>query len=174
MSARAAAFAVVLLAVATPAFGAGRTVSIPSLTTATSLDAGAAGMAWRSGSQGARVAWRSGSALVAEALRFDGAGKFTRLPGPWCADAVSFWLTRIGKRPLPNRMAVSALAYGPHVADPQPGDLAVLRGAREWAGHVGVVVAAHGDAIEIISGNWSHRVARSIVSRRSVVAFVMT
>jgi hypothetical protein len=41
-------------------------------------------------------------------------------------------------------------------------------------GHVGVVVAARGDAIEIISGNWSHRVARSVVARRRVVAFVMT
>jgi uncharacterized protein (TIGR02594 family) len=174
MSSRAAAFAALLLAVATPALGAGRYVSIPSPTTAPSLGAGATGMAWLSGSRSAQVAWRSGAALVAEAMRFDGAGKFTRLPGPWCADAVSFWLRAIGKRPLPSRMAASALAYGPRVVDPQPGDLVVLRGERGWAGHVAVVVAARGEAIEIISGNWSHRVARSVVARRRVVAFVMT
>jgi uncharacterized protein (TIGR02594 family) len=120
------------------------------------------------------AAWRSGSALVDEAARFVGSGKFTALPGAWCADAVSFWLTRVGKPPLPSRMAGSALAYGPRVANPQPGDLAVIRTRRGAAGHVGIVVAVRGDAVDIVSGNWGGRVARATISRAQVTAFVRT
>ncbi len=121
----------------------------------------------------ARFAWRSGSDIVAEAELYVGAGKFTALPGAWCADAVSFWLKATGRAPLANRMAASALAYGPHVAEPQRGDLAVMRTRRGSAGHVGIVagVAADG-AVEIISGNWGHRVARAFVPRWQVTAFV--
>jgi len=116
---------------------------------------------------------RSGSDLVAEAARYVGSGKFTELPGAWCADAVSFWLKATGRPPLANRMAASALGYGPHVANPQPGDLVVMRTRRGYAGHVGIVAAVNADgSIEVVSGNWRHRVARSVISRRSVTAFV--
>ena len=125
--------------------------------------------------RGARGAlWRSGSALANEAARYIGSAKFTSLPGAWCADAVSFWLTRVGKPPLPNRMAGSALAYGPRVANPQPGDLVVIRTRRGPEGHVGIVVAVRGDAVDIVSGNWGGRVARATISRAQVTAFVGT
>ncbi len=111
--------------------------------------------------------------LVAEAARWIGAGKFTPLPGPWCADAVSFWLRAIGKPPLANRLAASALSYGPRVAAPRAGDLAVMRTRRGRAGHVGIVEGVEPDgSIVLISGNWANRVARSVVPRWLVVAFV--
>jgi len=121
---------------------------------------------------GARYAWRSGSDLVNEAARYVGSGKFTGLPGAWCADAVSAWLRGVGKPPLANRMAASALNYGPR-GNGSPGDLAVFMGRRGYAYHVGVVVAYLGSEVEIVSGNWSHRVARAVVSRRGLV-FVRT
>lgn len=130
---------------------------------------GAAGAVWRTGG----AAWRTGSDLAAEAARYVGAGKFTGLPGAWCADAVSVWLERTGRPPLANRLAASALAYGPHVAEPRPGDLVVMRTRRGPAGHVGIVEGVLPDgSVAIISGNWGRRVARGVISRRSVTAFV--
>ena len=104
--------------------------------------------------------------IIIEASRHIGAGNFTGMPGAWCAWAVSAWLRATGHKPLSSGMAVSALSYGPRVAHPKPGDLVVMRG------HVGVVVADLGPEILIISGNWSHRVARAFIPRRSVVAFI--
>lgn len=130
---------------------------------------------WRAGAAAiaAGAAWRSGADLVAEAARYVGSGKFTGLPGAWCADAVSFWLTRTGRAPLANRMAASALRYGPHVASPQAGDLVVMATRRGAAGHVGIVAGvAAGGSIEIISGNWGRRVARAVIPRGDVTAFV--
>ena len=125
--------------------------------------------AWQAGGALAR----SGSDLVAEATRYVGSGKFTQLPGAWCADALSFWLRAAGRPPLANRMAASALAYGPHVASPRPGDLVVMRTRRGAAGHVGVVARVNADgSVEIVSGNWGHRVARARIWRRQVTAFV--
>jgi hypothetical protein len=85
---------------------------------------------------------------------------------------VSAWLRGVGKPPLANRMAASALNYGPR-GNGSPGDLAVFMGRRGYAYHVGVVVAYLGSEVEIVSGNWSHRVARAVVSRRGLV-FVRT
>jgi hypothetical protein len=119
-----------------------------------------------------RAVWSAGSSVVAEiANRYVGAAKFTGLPGAWCADATSAWLRAAGKPPLASRMASAALSYGPRGSG-QPGDLAVFMG-RRGAYHVGVVVAALGNRVEIVSGNWGHRVGRAVVSRRGL-AFVRT
>jgi hypothetical protein len=118
------------------------------------------------------ASWRSGSDLVAEAARYVGEGKFTGLPGAWCADAVSFWLEATGRPPLPNRMAASALSYGPRGFG-APGELVVMRTRREYAGHVGIVERVLPDgSVEIISGNRGRRVARAIIPRGMVTAFV--
>ncbi|THD46979.1 MAG: hypothetical protein E7774_05560 [Bradyrhizobium sp.] len=114
-----------------------------------------------------------GGDVVAEASRWIGSGKFTGKPGPWCADAVSEWLQRSGHRPLDSRMASAALAYGPRLAGPQVGALAVLGGRYGWASHVGVVSGVEPDgSIRLISGNWGSRVAEAVVSRGAVAAFV--
>jgi uncharacterized protein (TIGR02594 family) len=125
------------------------------------------------GSRSASQSFGFGGDVVAEAARSIGSGKFTRLPGPWCADAVNVWLERSGHRPMEGRMASSALAYGPRLERPEVGALAVLGSRRGWAYHVGIVsgVEANG-AIHLISGNWGRRVAEAVVPRGAVVAFV--
>lgn len=131
--------------------------------------------AWREGAPAiaAGQAWGNGSRLVAEAARWVGSGKFTSLPGAWCADAVSVWLKATGRPPLANRLAASALAYGTRDPGGQRGDLVVMRTNRGPAGHVGVVEAVEPDgSIAMISGNVDGRVARTLISRASVTAFV--
>ena len=112
------------------------------------------------------------SDIAREAAQYVGSGKFTRLPGAWCADAVSAWLIATGHRPLSNRMAASALAYGPRSSG-NPGDLAVFVGRRGYAYHVGVVVASLGNSVEVVSGNWGHRVGRATLPRNSLI-FIRT
>ena len=115
--------------------------------------------------------WGFASSLPNVVERYVGSGKFTGLRGPWCADAVNAWLRMAGKRPLGGRMAGAALSYGPR-GNGTPGDLAVFMG-RRGAYHVGVVVASLGDRVEVVSGNWSHRVGRAILPRRGLV-FIRT
>lgn len=63
-------------------------------------------------------------------------------------------------------MAASALAYGPHIP-PRVGAIAVMRG------HVGFVAGIERDgSIDLVSGNWGHRVAAARVPRGEFVAFV--
>ena len=116
---------------------------------------------------------RAAESLVALAESHLGEGNFIGTIGPWCADFVSAILRAAGRKPLASRLAASALAYGPHEATAKPGDLVVMRTRRGPAGHVGIVVADRGEAsVEIVSGNWSHRVARSTIPRRAVTAFI--
>ncbi|MFZ1109873.1 MAG: CHAP domain-containing protein [Rhodomicrobium sp.] len=101
-----------------------------------------------------------------------GQGNFLGTVGPWCADFVSFVLRAAGRKPLANRLAASALAYGPREPTPTPGDLVVMRTRRGAYGHVGIVIAVDRATVEIVSGNWSHRVARARIARGEVTAFV--
>jgi hypothetical protein len=110
--------------------------------------------------------------VVSIAEKYLGSRKFTRFPGPWCADAVNVWLQLAGRPPLGGRMAASALAYGPVVPRAARGDLIVVKTRWGRYGHVGIVVADLGDEIVFISGNWSHRVVESRISRRSVAALI--
>jgi uncharacterized protein (TIGR02594 family) len=123
-----------------------------------------------SGDDGRAV--RGAANLVAIAESHLGQGNFIGLAGPWCADFVSAILRAAGRKPLANRMAASALVYGPHELAGNPGDLVVMRTSRGRYGHVGFVVADRGDTVEIVSGNWGHRVARGKIARRDVTAFV--
>jgi uncharacterized protein (TIGR02594 family) len=129
----------------------------------------------------ARLATRDGAtldgasappALIAEAARWLGSGNMTGRPGAWCAWAVSFWLERTGHRPLANGLAASALSYGPHLASPRVGALAVMSTRRGRAHHVGIVTGIFADAVEIISGNWGRRVARALVPLSAIDAFI--
>jgi len=127
---------------------------------------------WREGAPAiaASAAWRTGSSLVDEARRRLGSPKFTGLPGPWCADAVSAWLRGVGKPPLASRFAGAALSYGAP-GDGSPGNLAVFMG-RHGAYHVGVVIAERGSMVEVVAGNsvsWGHRVGVSWLPRNSLV-----
>lgn len=125
------------------------------------------GRAWRGARSVAGAAWGGGSAIIAEAMRFLGGGNPTGTgPHNWCADYASMVLRQSGHRPLASRMAYSALSYGPHVSNPQPGDLIVLHG------HVGFFAGWDRGQVVMVSGNWSKRVSRALISARSVIAFV--
>lgn len=137
------------------------------------VSASATGVAAGNSSQVASSQAATGGSVLAEASRWIGSRNMTGMAGPWCADAVSFWLRRSGHRPLANRMVASALAYGPRLSGPRVGALAVIRTWRGAAGHVGLVEGIEPDgSIRLISGNWGHRVAQSVVARRTVLAFV--
>jgi uncharacterized protein (TIGR02594 family) len=113
------------------------------------------------------------SAALVEAARWLGARNPVGTVGPWCADFVSFVLRRVGRPPLASRAAASALRYGPRLAGPRIGALAVMRTRRGPAGHVGFVEGIEPDgSIRLLSGNWGGRVALSVIARASVIAFV--
>ena len=112
---------------------------------------------------GGRAA-RVGSTIVAEAMRFIGAGNVTGSRGPWCGDFASLILQRTGHRPLAGRMAASALAYGPRTRNPKSGDLIVMRG------HVGFFAGWEHGRVLMVSGNWGRRVARATISPLAIAA----
>jgi len=121
---------------------------------------------------GAHAVARS-SGVLGEAQRWMGAGNMTGRPGPWCASFASFVLRKTGHRPLANDAASAALAYGRRLSAPQIGSLAVISTGYGYAGHVGFVSGVNPDgSIQLLSGNWGHRVSQASISRRQVVAFV--
>ncbi len=108
------------------------------------------------------------SPALAEAARWLGSGNMTGYAEAWCRDFVNFVLTRTGHALADtSHAAITALRLGPRVAEPRPGDLAVM------AHHVGFVEGIEPDgSVRLISGNCGHRVARSLAPRRTIVAFV--
>lgn len=110
--------------------------------------------------------------VIAEAMRYLGAANVTGSRGAWCADYASMVLSHTGHRPLANRMASSALAYGPRVGQPRPGDLVVLNTRRGFAQHVGFFAGWDHGRVVIVSGNWGHRVARAAIYQGAVAAFI--
>jgi uncharacterized protein (TIGR02594 family) len=113
-----------------------------------------------------------GSSVIADALRFVGAGNVTGMPGPWCADYASMILRRTGHKALAGRSVSAALAYGPRVRQPRPGDLVVINTRAGYAQHVGFFAGWSHGLMEMISGNWGHRVSVAPISPRSVAAFI--
>jgi hypothetical protein len=114
-----------------------------------------------------RRVWASESAnLLHVAQRYLGSRNFTGV-GRWCRAAINHWAALAGKR-LSNRSnrAVDALALGPHVSSPRPGDLAVMRH------HVTIFAGWSGDRLIGLGGNQSRRVKYSAFSRRGVLAFI--
>jgi hypothetical protein len=70
-------------------------------------------------------------------------------------------------------MAADGLRYGPRLAGPRVGALAILRTRRGAFGHIGFVEQIEPDgSIVLLSGNWGRRVARSLAPRSAVTAFV--
>lgn len=124
---------------------------------------------WREGAPAivAGAALSSGSAVLDEAGRWIGAHNPTGFAGPWCKAFTNFVLERLGFHPGPSLQAIDALRDGHRVADPAPGDLAVM------PHHVTFFVRwLDGDRFVGLGGNQGNAVAESIFSRRAVVAFV--
>lgn len=96
-------------------------------------------------------AWSASHPLVRIALADLGRGKFTPLPGPWCADALVAWGRRAGYRMPATRRAIDFARYG-RPTHPRPGAIVVSRH------HVGIVVAVARGRVTMVSGNWGGRV----------------
>lgn len=97
-------------------------------------------------------------------------GRFHEALGPrpraWCG----WWLRgQVAGDPGPQgNLARWWTHYGPHIAGPQPGAIAV------WPHHVGIVTAVLGDGqIMLKSGNDGHAVRERARSTRGVIAWVM-
>jgi uncharacterized protein (TIGR02594 family) len=119
------------------------------------------------------VAFSGGDhSVVAEAMRFVGDGNVTGTRGAWCADYASMILRRTGHHPLANRTVSAALAYGPRVRQPRPGDLVVINTRAGYAQHVGFFAGWDHGRVVMVSGNWRHRVAVAPISPGSVAAFI--
>ena len=105
--------------------------------------------------------------LLSVASRYLGAGKVTRMSGPWCRDFINLVASRAGYR-LANhsRRAIDALALGRHVSAPHPGDLVVMRH------HVTIFAGFGGRGVLGLGGNQGHRVKMSSYPARRVLAFV--
>ena len=112
------------------------------------------------------------SSVVADAMRFVGAGNVTGMRGPWCADYASMILRRTGHRPLAGRSVSAAFAYGPRVRQPKPGDLVVINTRAGYAQHVGFFAGWNHGQMVMVSGNWGHRVSVAPISPRAVAAFI--
>lgn len=112
------------------------------------------------------------SSVVADAMRFVGAGNVTGMRGPWCADYASMILRRTGHRPLAGRSVSAAFAYGPRVRQPKPGDLVVINTRAGYARHVGFFAGWDHGQMVMVSGNWGHRVSVAPISPSAVAAFI--
>ena len=66
----------------------------------------------------------------------------------------------------------AALAYGPRVRQPKPGDLVVINTRAGYAQHVGFFAGWDHGRMVMVSGNWGHRVAVSPISPAAVAAFI--
>lgn len=109
------------------------------------------------------------SGAVAVASRYLG-GNPTGHSSLWCADFANLVERQLGRAGTHSREALSFLRYGPHVANPAPGDLVVL--GRRGGGHVGFLVKMTAAGPEVISGNHGHRVGIGVYSASRVLAYV--
>lgn len=95
---------------------------------------------------------RTDAQLVAVAAHYVGRGKFTRLAGPWCRDALNTWLRQAGYYTDGDRRARAVARIVRSIGRPVPGAIA-------WQGHhTGIVASVSGNRVVLISGNYSRRV----------------
>ena len=77
----------------------------------------------------------------------------------WCAAFVGSCLERSGVRSTRSLMARSYMSWGESIEAPRPGCIAVFsRGADGQSGHMGFVIAAGADGIQVLGGNQSNSV----------------
>lgn len=107
---------------------------------------------------------RTSHQLLAEAQRYLGSGRFTKLARAWCADAMNAWLARAGLRGTGDGRAISFARYGRATA-PKVGAIAVARN------HVGIVAGFERGKVLLLSGNHGNRVAYGLYAMNRFIAF---
>ena len=103
------------------------------------------------------------------------AGLYLGDPGklPWCGDALETVFARtLPDEPLPSRpfWAQSWIGFGRGLSGPAVGAVGVIR----WdaaRGHCGLVTAWDGDAVELLGGNTSDRIAAKRFARKHFLGF---
>ena len=113
------------------------------------------------------ISFVRGGDAVGIAMRYLGAGNPTGTHRAWCGDFVNMTERLAGRRGLASGGLASAWRTYGRASGPVRGAIAVMRG------HVSRVVARLGDSVELISGNWSKRVAIHLARTRDIVAFRM-
>lgn len=100
------------------------------------------------------------------------------LPGSlWCADAINYWLRKVGLPTTGSRMARSFVAHPKFekIKAPQPGDIVVIaRGRGTTYGHVALYNGSCGKGgIKLLGGNQGGgRVTNQCISGARVVGYV--
>lgn len=115
---------------------------------------------------GRREGGPSASAIIAEASHWLGRGNPTGFQGPWCKAFTNFVLRRLGFHPGPSLLAIDALRDGRRVADPRPGDIAVM------PHHVTFFAGWAEQDFLGLGGNQGHDVNVSRFPLRRVIAFI--
>ena len=91
---------------------------------------------------------------------------------PWCAAFVGAVLAEVGLIPSGSLMARSYTTWGrgvkPH--DMQPGDIVVFERGAAPSGHVGFLVAIHGDRLLVRGGNQGDMVSDSLFPVQRLIA----
>lgn len=98
-----------------------------------------------------RAAAADRSGVVKTALRYLGSRNPTGIRTPWCAHFLNMVLRKSGHAAPATGYAPAYAGYGRR-SGPSVGSIAVFRG------HVGLVVGRSGSNLEILSGNYGHRV----------------
>jgi uncharacterized protein (TIGR02594 family) len=111
------------------------------------------------------------SQILTEAARYIGSPNPSGFRGKWCAAFVNMILRATGHAVTGSLRAIDGLLLGERVADPQPGDIAILRIGRH--GHHETFFAGWGGrGFYGLGGNQGHIVRVSRFSRRQVIAFI--
>jgi hypothetical protein len=115
----------------------------------------------------ARVHASAGTpSAVRIAMQYVGSRNPTRTRGPWCGDFMNLIEHRAQRPGIKSRRAVDWRHYG-HGSAPVAGAIVVFRG------HVGRVIQRLGDKVQVISGNYGHKVGIGVYNVRSAIAYRM-
>jgi uncharacterized protein (TIGR02594 family) len=89
---------------------------------------------------------------------------------PWCAAFVGAMLKRAGVAGTGSLLARSYLDWGTPIDDTKSGAIAVFpRGNDPVAGHVGFIVAEHGDKLYVLGGNQGDAVSIATLDKSTLI-----
>lgn len=91
---------------------------------------------------------------------------------PWCSIFMNWVCLKAGKERSYKPNARSWLNVGEAVAEPQLGDIVILkRGNSEWQGHVGIYITGSGGSIYMLGGNQANQVNISAYLKTDLLGY---